>query len=486
MGIILGTALCLTMGYLVVAFFWPQGGNSSLEPLLKLCLAIGFGLGTFSVLFVVERLLGISRIAATDLCVASALFVLYLLLRNRTVPFQPITEIPDFHFPHLTNLVLKTSFALAMVAALYAAVCRTLAYAHGEGWDAFAIWNLHARFLFLGGSHWRDGFAALIPWSHPDYPLLVPGATAHLWAYLGRDRTAVPAGIGLAFTLSTIGLLISSLRILRGWNSAMLGGITLASTPLFIQQGTSQYVDVPLSFFMLASIALLHMAQQRSTDSHKPRSFVILTGLAAGFAAWTKNEGLLFLIAIVTAQVVTTIARRRTKSDVSEKVALATLLLAVTPVLLFIAWFKHSIVPRGDLFSNSADVAHKLLVPARYWIVLQWYAKEFFRFGSWWIVPGTVALLIFYLLSLKPDVRRNDRTLQCSVFTLGLTLAGYFAIYVITPRDIYWHLRFSLNRLFLQLWPSVIFLFFLFLFGGRQESASTSKSVEISENRSNC
>jgi hypothetical protein len=44
-----------------------------------------------------------------------------------------------------------------------------------------------------------------------------------------------------------------------------------------------------------------------------------------------------------------------------------------------------------------------------------------------------------------------------------LTLAGYFFIYLITPRDIYWHLRFSLNRLFLQLWPSAIFLFFVAL-----------------------
>jgi hypothetical protein len=44
---------------------------------------------------------------------------------------------------------------------------------------------------------------------------------------------------------------------------------------------------------------------------------------------------------------------------------------------------------------------------------------------------------------------------------LILTLAGYFAVYLITPYDIYWHLRFSLTRLFLQLWPSMIFLFFL-------------------------
>jgi len=58
-----------------------------------------------------------------------------------------------------------------------------------------------------------------------------------------------------------------------------------------------------------------------------------------------------------------------------------------------------------------------------------------------------------------------------------LTLCGYFAVYVITPNELYWHLRFSLNRLFLQLWPAVIFLFFLSL--GHQtsiESQSESNS----------
>ncbi len=58
---------------------------------------------------------------------------------------------------------------------------------------------------------------------------------------------------------------------------------------------------------------------------------------------------------------------------------------------------------------------------------------------------------------------------RIAVITLALTLAGYFAIYVITPYDLYWHLRFSLNRLFLQLWPSVIFLFFLKVFHSREE-----------------
>jgi small-conductance mechanosensitive channel len=76
-------------------------------------------------------------------------------------------------------------------------------------------------------------------------------------------------------------------------------------------------------------------------------------------------------------------------------------------------------------------------------------------------VPGTVALVAFYLLTPRTRNPTQEPTVSASRMALALTLAGYFAIYLITPRDLYWHLRFSLSRLFLQLWPSTIFLFFL-------------------------
>jgi hypothetical protein len=69
-------------------------------------------------------------------------------------------------------------------------------------------------------------------------------------------------------------------------------------------------------------------------------------------------------------------------------------------------------------------------------------------------------MLVLYFL-LKRNVTREEKaTVRASAAALVLTLAGYFFIYLITPRDIYWHLRFSLNRLFVQLWPSAIFVFF--------------------------
>ncbi len=480
MAIVLAAALCLTWGYLIVASAWPRGRAMTPELLMKFFLSVGFGLGIFSVVFFVAQWLAITRVLIADSFVTAALLGLYLLRRYRSrrtdsIPFATA----GLNRPRWLYRVLSASFILSILAALYSTVLRALAHPHGDGWDAFAIWNLHARFLFLGaGAHWRDGFSTLIPWSHPDYPLLVPAAIAHFWSYLGYDDAAVPTIIGLVFTFSTVGLLVASLAVLRGRTSAMLAGIALASTPFFVEQGASQYVDIPLSFFFLASIVLLHIDREYLSKplSRQSPGWLFLAGIALGFAAWTKNEGLLFLFALLLAQVVVAAQKQRQAASDEKRdqpsVPLAPLLLAIAPALLLIACFKHFVAPPGDLFSNPSTMMHKLLSPARYGVIFRWYARELLRFGNWWIVPGTLALVPLYPLTSSGGFRQGDLEPRSSLLTIALTLTGYFAIYVITPNELYWHLRFSLNRLFLQLWPATIFLFFLFV--GRERVAEVS------------
>ena len=146
------------------------------------------------------------------------------------------------------------------------------------------------------------------------------------------------------------------------------------------------------------------------------------------------------------------------------------ILISFVPALLLIAWFKHSVAPASELFSNPGAL-HKLLVPSRYGAILQWYGKAFLRFGEWTFIPGTLLLVGFYLAANRRTGAHHAPGTRASAIAVGLTLAGYFVIYLITPYDLYWHLRFSLNRLFLQLWPSVIFLFFL-AFAPPQKRAS--------------
>jgi hypothetical protein len=461
--------LCSASGVLLVVLLLPRESAWSVNLLLKSCLSLGCGLGLFSVIFMLSRAAGDNNLLAIDLAVFVLLLAVYLFSRGRgavvtTIPLSHEKTAPDWLL-----LVLRAAFVIALLASLYSAVLRTIAHPHGDGWDAFAIWNLHARFLFRGDVHWRDGFTQLIPWSHPDYPLLLPAAIDHFWAGLGYESQIVPALIGLVFTFGTVGLLFSSLALLRGQISAILGGLTLLATPFFIEQGTAQYADVPLSFFILAAIVLLRLYEQNSGRT-RPRELLVFAGISCGFAAWTKNEGLLFLLAILAARLLV-FFMTASKTATSEappqpkwnarqaSASLAFFLAGLLPLLLLIAWFKHSVGASSELFSSIAF--HKLLDASRYHAILKWCGKDFLRFGDWFLIPGTVLLAGLYFAAPGKRMQTADPGSRASCIALVLTLAGYFLIYLITPYDLYWHLRFSLNRLFLQLWPAVIFLFFL-------------------------
>jgi hypothetical protein len=455
MALLLPAVLSLATGYLIVILILPFRPWCFAGWMFQLLLAVDFGLGVSSIVYFLSRTFRFDHFVLADLIVLVMLAVAWLALRSRVASIDiPRGSAHNRLSPQWLHRVLFASFVVALLAAIYAAVRRAITHPRGDGWDAFAIWNLHARFLFRGGSHWRDGFSRLIPWSHPDYPLLLPASIARFWTYLGHEDQKAAAALAIVFTFGTVALLMSSLQLLRGSAASMLGGLALLSTPFFIEQGTAQYADVPLSFYFLAAIVLLAFHDRSPAEARTQRSgLLVLAGLAAGFAAWTKNEGLLFVLAIVAARSLPILRRQQNWKS------LLVLALSLAPAMLLMIWFKHAIAPPSELFADHSAL-HKLAIPLRYWITLKWYGKEFLRFGEWAFVPGTLLLVGFYFAA-NASARHNRGENNSSVRALLLTLTGYFIIYLITPYDLYWHLRFSLNRLFLQLWPSAIFLFFL-------------------------
>jgi len=59
------------------------------------------------------------------------------------------------------------------------------------------------------------------------------------------------------------------------------------------------------------------------------------------------------------------------------------------------------------------------------------------------------------------------------MLALSFQLSGYYFIYLITERDLAWHLDTSNLRLFVQLWPSVLLVLFVGLPSFADEVEST-------------
>src|SRR5262249_1932594 len=149
--------------------------------------------------------------------------------------------------------------------------------------------NTHARFLFRDASDWRDG----IQYSHhSDYPLLTPATTARLWRFAGEEIPDAGAVLGLFLSLFGVACLPLTISLLRVPLTGTVLGLVLVGMPAYLDHATSQYADVPLSFFILSTIALICLYEEQSD-----KRMLMLAGFTAGCAGWTKNEGLLFIAA---------------------------------------------------------------------------------------------------------------------------------------------------------------------------------------------
>ena len=301
---------------------------------LQTALSIGIGLGISSLLFFLFLVFFGRASTALIACEAAVLVALLLAGRSRIFPYFKKHPLPlkGVRFGRLAFVPLWF-YALLSVTVLNF-ILRTMNHPHG-GWDAWAMWNMRARFLFNGGANWERAFADLLHWSSADYPLLVSTNVARVWTYLGEDALIGPALIACLFTFATLALLVAALHVLRGRKQAYAGGLILLATAYFIRHGAAQYADVPLGFYILATIALLNLQDEASDTAY---SFVGLAGLTAGFAAWTKNEGLLFLVCLILARSLVAILRKSRRTGFAREAR--AFLLALAPVLLILLYFK--------------------------------------------------------------------------------------------------------------------------------------------------
>jgi hypothetical protein len=68
--------------------------------------------------------------------------------------------------------------------------------------------------------------------------------------------------------------------------------------------------------------------------------------------------------------------------------------------------------------------------------------------------------LFCFGISLRP---REAAGVATSFLALILTLAGYFCVFLLTPHDLAFQVTTACDRLFLQLWPSLLFICFMAL-----------------------
>lgn len=427
-------------GFFLVHLLWPERNLYAL--ILRASLGPGLGLGVSSLLYFINLLAAPERPVVLPLMLLLAIALLAaVILRWHN---NPLT---------LTGLPRPTRLQWALAAcALTAAALMLLAFgnlvtAQPQGaFDAWAIWDRAARFIYRDPLHWQAALSPDLYWAtHPDYPLLVPLNSAWVWGTLGAETVRTPAVQALCFLVGSLGLVFGGVGLTRSLGQAALGVLLLGGTPFLALSASGLLADVPIMYYLTASLVLMFLALTR-----EPGALMVLSGFMAGLAAWTKNEGLLFLLAAVLGLTLTRYADLR-RSLVRFALGAA---LPLAAVLIF-----KSLAPPNDMLGAGASLS-RLVDPARWLILLRALGGMVLRFGDW---PISLPLLLaVYALVMRLAPPPGSKTALFTVaFILALQFLGDCAIYLLTPHDLAWHLGTSLARVLLQLFPAALVVFLL-------------------------
>jgi hypothetical protein len=429
---LLGVVVAILLGYFITSLLWP----SSVSPISAIAFSPAVGVGLCSVIFIIFR---------RPMFVAEGVLLLilgtaWLILRGFS--WSALSSIRAWH-PPAAYLLL----ALAVGMVLSYCMIRVERSPHGDG-DAIAIWNSHARYLYRDGPSWRK---TILNTFHPDYPLLTAATVARLWRYMGKEIPDAAGSLGILYTLTAAGILAGTLAELRRGRRAVLFTLILLGTPFYVEYGVSGSADVPLSLYILATIALLCLHSNAAPDK---LGLLVLAGFTAGCAGWTKNEGLLFMVS--TAAALLGPIFWKTRETLRRFSAFLAGIILPGIVLL---WFKLTIAPPNDIMGGATiwNVVHKVLTPQRYLTISAEFGDTFWSFGNWIVSPVILVLVYVALQRFDRKMLANEGWLQGVSICITL-MAGYFAIYMIGPIDIRLLIESSLPRLYLHVWPAFLML----------------------------
>ena len=435
--------LALVAGIGLIHLIWDSKERWAV--VLKVFLGTGAGLGIASCLYFLRLLLfpgqgGYLLIQTGFLgCV-----IIALLWKNR---FSPDRVFDRFSIsPIQVVLGLAVVFVVGISAYYWIVFARI--YPHGD-YDAQAIWNLRARSIYRSADNWENAFSPLINRNfHMDYPLLIPLSVVGGWNTLGGEVLRVPAVLSVLFLFSMAGIVFSGMAYLRSGSQAAIAVIVLLATPSLLLFSTFQTADIPLTYFLLASMSLLILASDKNNQG-----LLFLSGLMAGLAAWTKNEGLPFILIMAVCTVF--IFRLR-----QARTQLLFFLAGTALPLLIIVLFKVFVSANNDLFANNglAAIVSKLFDPARYIQISTHLLSELIHLGDW---PFSIIVVLFvyaWIMGIRNPVRVTEKF---SLFIPLSQLVIYLLIYVITPHDLEWHMKYSMGRLLIHVFPLTLFSFFL-------------------------
>ena len=465
--VLISLAVPIATAFLIVNLVWPKKDSFHAEFAVKTCLSVGLGLGFSSWLFFICLVLFNTVNPIWFDVVLLIVILIFFLYKKNNAPTSSLKSEPATSDRNWHHYFLSAGFIILSLIGTISFTLRVLNDPHGS-WDAWNIYNLGARFIYRGAAEWTTAFANPYGWTLPDYPLFIQGNVARIWSHVGHATLMAPVLQAFLFTFATVMLMVFSVSKLQGKSQGLIAGMVLLGIPFFIHSGASLVADVPLGFYILATVVLYCFID----EGHKKNTgLVILCGAMVGFAAWTKNEGLLLVISIFLARFMVLTPQKGPRAFFKEALFF---LAGLTPVLIIIAFFKFQLAspnisylkdqlasPMTFIFNQELSVLFNSLTDiSKYIMIGKTFLVKFYELGKWMLI----VFPIFILLMWRSGKKQNNPGIYNTLMILTIMICGYFAVFLVYPLDnLEWLLETTAKRLLLQILPSLIFVFFLII-----------------------
>ena len=442
------TALCVFVILALVGTalaWWCAGRRTDLPGLLTaLGLGPGIGFALASVAFVGLRLCALNPgpvpVGGVGLVLAA---ILFWVGRRQRAPRE--THARGCSTLAALGLAL---FAVALVAGSFAFYKRATWLQDGN-WDAMAIWNLNAR-VYARATDVGATLAVMPGEHHPDYPFFLPGTLAAQWSLSGGEQLLTGQFASAALGAGLVLLVLVGVWQLGSLSLALFAAAAVAAIPHLMATAQSQYADTPLAYFLVATLLALARELTRP-DSRAP----MLCGFLVAMLPATKNEGAALALLCVLAFLFTAWTTRRVaplgRSWFARFAAGAFLPLIVLGLQKTL-WVAENDFTRDvgeNLKTYLTDPLRHETVANAFLEQFSWSARD--RWAGIWIALGIALIFCVHWRRVFASPRLRFLFLT----TLG-ALIGWYAVYIVTPRDLAWHLSTSLDRLLAQILPACI------------------------------
>ena len=323
---------------------------------------------------------------------------------------------------------LKHVFTLLVILYLGFLSLGTVA----TSWDARSIWLFHAKRIFIDNSIFAqlDDYAV---WSHNDYPVMVPLLSASFAKLIGFWNEIFPKASNVFFILPPLLIFYGYLKSNR-WFILLVVGVFYILAKLLI----NGYMDGILTLYALSTLVLLN----QFNGDHKNKLLLLLISLQGSVLVSIKNEGVFIFSILVFCLFF--VNMRQLKYFFKQSWIL------LIPYIFWLIWrlaCQHFGV-QGDieegLFSNESgfsvlaliQVIHSRLTIENLTLIFQHvFTSKYYLFG-----------LVAIAIAIRNRFAHwsNLDSLICAF--ICLFFAFLTMVYLLTPYDIYWHLKGSATR----------------------------------------